>query len=215
MFTRATWSKLSQGTTVEQALTNYRERVLPSMQTQEGFLGAVILANRETGEGVSATYWQTAEAMAASEAMATAGRAQASGVEILEVDRFEVILDDRTGPAKVGTFVRSNDGRIAPAQIDALVAFVRDTAIPAGRSQQGYRSSRVFANRATGRVVVSTAWETAADRQASEAVMSGYRRQAAEIGQAPSPVQVSLYEVVLAELTPAAQQAASTAAGAA
>jgi hypothetical protein len=37
--------------------------------------------------------------------------------------------------------------------------------------------------------------------------MSGFRRQAAEAGQASSPVKVTLYEVVLAELTPAALQA--------
>jgi hypothetical protein len=96
---------------------------------------------------------------------------------------------------------------MAPGQVDALVAFLRDTAIPAARSQRGYRSSRVFVNRQTGRALVSTVWDTAADRESSEAAMAGLRRQAAEVSQASGQVKVTLYEVILAELSPAAQQA--------
>src|SRR5437867_1903998 len=113
MFVRLTRSKVSIDR-IDAAAANYRERILPSLQTQTGFLGAVVLADRTSGEGASGTYWQTAEAMAASEEMAAAGRAQAlegtgGNVEIIEVDRFEVILQDRSAPVQVGTFVRSND----------------------------------------------------------------------------------------------------------
>src|SRR5205823_4369327 len=112
MFARITWSKLANARDqTEAAKKRFQERILPSMQTQDGFLGAVLLANPETGEGASTTYWQTAEAMAASEAIATAGRAEAAqgGVEIQDIDRFEMVLQDRAAPPQVGSRVRVND----------------------------------------------------------------------------------------------------------
>jgi len=185
------------------------------LQTQEGWLGAIVLANAETGEGASVTYWQTADAMAASEQTAAAGRAeaQASGLEIQDIDRFEMLLQDRAAPSKVGTFARINDVRASAAQIDTTVAFVRDTAPPALRALSGYRALAIFANRDSGRVLVSSVWDTAADREASESVIGGLRRQMLEIAQPQTEVRIARFEVVLAETSQAAQQAATSAAG--
>src|SRR5207244_2577614 len=128
MFARITWSKLANPQAqTEAARKRFQERILPSMRTQDGFLGAVLLANSATGEGASVTYWQTAEAMAASE-------------------------------------------------------------------------------------TIASAWNTAADREASESVTGGLRRQAADLAQSQAGVRVTLYETILSEVSPAAQQAASAAA---
>jgi heme-degrading monooxygenase HmoA len=214
VFARITWSKLPPGSSLEQAVSNVRDRILPSVKTQDGFLGVAMLANSETGEGVMASYWQTAEAMAASEAMGSAARAQAAqatGAIVGEVDRFELLLNDRAAPAKVGSAVRANDATIPLARVDAMLAFMRDTSIPASRQLSGYQSTRLWLNRDTGRMVLSTGWDTAAERQSSEAVLDGgMRRQAAEIAQLQGPVRINLYEVVLLDLTPAMQQAATT-----
>src|SRR5258708_40292282 len=111
MFGGITWSKVSTKR-IDAVTRNYREKILPSLRTQTGFLGGIVLADRTNGEGVAASYWQTAEAMSASEEMATAGRAEAiktagSDMEITEVDRFEIILQDRPAPVQVRTFLRS------------------------------------------------------------------------------------------------------------
>jgi len=212
MFARLSWSKLAAQSSIEAGLANLREKILPSLQTQDGFLGAVVLHNREIGESVLGTYWQSAEAMAASEAMAVAGREQAAlatGVKVTEMDRFEMLLQDRTGPVEVGTFVRMNDAQFAPGSLDAVVAFLRDDAIPTARSQNGYRASLVFANRETGRMLVPTVWNTAAEREASEARMSQARVGAATVGQAATGPRVTLYEVMFAEVSQTAQQATS------
>jgi heme-degrading monooxygenase HmoA len=211
MFARVTWSKLvTPQPQIDVAVSNFRARILPSLQTQAGFLGAVVLANAETGEGASTTYWQTAEALAASEEMATAGRAeaaQASGLQINEIDRFEMILQDRAAPVKAGTFVRVNDVQASTAQIDATVSFMRDTVIPTMKSLSGYRALLIFANRQSGRMLVASAWDTAADREASDASISGLRRQAVDVAQAQGgAVRITLYESVLAEVSAAAQQ---------
>lgn len=219
MFARVTWSKLATPQPpIDAAVSTFREQILPSLQAQAGFLGAVVLANAETGDGASVTYWQTADAMAASEQTAAAGRAQAaqaSGLEVQDIDRFEMLLQDRAAPSKVGTFARVNDVRAATGQIEATVAFLRDTALPAMRALSGYRALAIFANRESGRTLVTSVWDTAADREASEAVIGGLRRQALEVAQSQAEARITRYEVVLAEVSQAAQQAARSATGAA
>ena len=148
--------------------------------------------------------------MAASEAIATAGRAEAAqgGVEIQEIDRFEMVLQDRAAPPQVGSAVRVNDITAAKGQIDATIALMRDTAVPAIKKLNGYRALLIFLNRDSGRLLVASAWNTAADREASESVTVGLRRQAADLAQSQAGVRVTLYEAILSEVSPAAQQAA-------
>jgi heme-degrading monooxygenase HmoA len=176
-------------------------------------MGAVLLANRETGEGASGTFWQTAEAMSASEQVATASREEAvraTSAEVTGIDRFEVLDQDRAAPAQAGTFVRVNEGTVNIAQLDRFMTFLRDTVVPTLRSLKGYRSAWAMVNRDSGRMLVVSVWDTAADREASDAAVSAQRRQAAEVAQMQGPVQVKLYEATLSELSQPAQQPASS-----
>jgi heme-degrading monooxygenase HmoA len=211
MFSRIVWSqRIAPGQMeLDKGLSFFRERIIPSLQTQTGFLGAVVLANAETGEGASVTYWESAEAMVACEAMGAAGRvevAKAFGIAATDVDRFETLLQARTGPPKAGAFVRLNDVPASRARIDAVLDWARDTVLPKVKELSGYRALLVGANRATGRILISSVWESAADRQASEAAISGMRGQLRDIAQAQSEIRVNLYEGVLTELSQAALQ---------
>jgi heme-degrading monooxygenase HmoA len=46
----------------------YQERVLPAAREQQGFRGAFLLTDAETGEGLSVSLWRSEEDMHASEA---------------------------------------------------------------------------------------------------------------------------------------------------
>lgn len=211
MFARMTWSQIDKSQ-IDASVNFIRDRVLPSLKTQSGFLGFVALGDRETGEGVSGSYWESAEAMAASDAMGSAGRmevVQATRATITDVDRFEMLLQDRSAPVQAGTFVRINDLNAAKGQVDAAVAFVRD-ALPKIRSLDGYRAVLVFANRQTGRMILASSWETAAAREASESVIGGLRQEAFGVAQTqPSNVRISRFEGLLAEVSQSAQQSAT------
>jgi len=216
MFARIVWSQRTAPGPMEldKGLSFFRERIIPSLQTQKGYLGAVVLANTETGEAASVTYWESAGALVASEAMGAAGRLEAAktgGITATDVDRFESLLQDRTGPPKAGTFVRINDVPASTAQVDAVIDWLRDTALPKVKTLRGYRALLIGANRMTGRILISSVWETAADRQASEAGISGMREQLREISQAQAEIRVSLYDGILAEVSPAAQQSTAKA----
>jgi heme-degrading monooxygenase HmoA len=52
---------------VKEAVRAYRERVVPAGREQEGFRGAWMLTDPETGEGMSISLWESAEDMRSSE----------------------------------------------------------------------------------------------------------------------------------------------------
>lgn len=52
---------------VAEAVRAYRDQVVPAGREQEGFKGAWMLTDPETGEGMSISLWESAEEMRASE----------------------------------------------------------------------------------------------------------------------------------------------------
>ena len=60
-------------------------------------------------------------------------------MQALEVDRFEVVIQDRVAPVHVGSCVRVNDLVVAPPRLEATLAFLQDRAVPAVRALNGYR----------------------------------------------------------------------------
>jgi heme-degrading monooxygenase HmoA len=52
---------------VAEAVRTYRDRVVPAGSEKEGFRGAWMLTDPETGEGLSISLWQSADDMLASE----------------------------------------------------------------------------------------------------------------------------------------------------
>ena len=53
---------------VGEAVRIYQDRVLPAAREQEGFRGALMLTDQDTGEGLSISLWDSEEDMHASEA---------------------------------------------------------------------------------------------------------------------------------------------------
>ena len=151
---------------------------------------------------MSVTYWASEAALRASEVNADARRgqiAQATGGQVLEVDRFELVIWERGAQPKANTFVRINDIQGSPGKIEDGIRFVQEQVVPAVKALKGYRALIMGVNRASGRVFVTTVWKTAADRDASEAALTEQRRQGGQILGAEQ-VKVENYEAVFIEL---------------
>jgi heme-degrading monooxygenase HmoA len=175
---------------------------MESISQQEGYRGTALLANRSSGAAVAVTYWDTAEAMQASEQTAEKARANVlssvEGFRITEVDRLEMVVQERTAPPEANAFLRVNDTRAEPAKLDASVEAIR-AAVPLLKAQPGFRAVLVAVNRETGRLIASSVWNTAAEREASDAAIAPEREKVRQTAGAES-VQVELYEAVLAEI---------------
>jgi hypothetical protein len=199
---------------IDAAIEVIRDRIEPSLRSLAGYLGGSTMLDRAAGEGLSASFWQTAADMSAAEEMGVAARTEASGragVQLVDVDRFEILLQDRVAPAIVGSFVRVNELRASPQHIDAAQAHMADKGVQVLRSRKGFRALLMGANRTTGRTFVTSIWDSAADREASDATPSGLRDEVARLAQSPN-VRINRYETVLSTVSAAAQEAGTAAA---
>jgi hypothetical protein len=106
------------------------------------------------------------------------------------------------GEPRSGTFARPNELYAQPAKVDELISFMRRSTSSV-LQQQGCRALVMGVNRMTGRSMVTSVRETAADREASEAAVTGLRKEAGELaGGGPS---VALREIAFVELKQAAR----------
>jgi hypothetical protein len=130
--------------------------------------------------------------------------AAAMGGSIVNVERFEQVIQERTQPPKAGTFVRLNTVVGAPEKIDNAIKFIQKQVLTELKAQKGFRGLIMNVDRMTGRSTVTTIWDTLADLEASEMKVSGLRRDAADAAGA-SDVKVEIFETAFAEIKQAAR----------
>jgi heme-degrading monooxygenase HmoA len=78
--------------------TQLRENVVPAARQLPGFKGVLSLADRSSGKTLTVTLWESEQAMKDSEEAANKLRQDAASAmsdEIVSVERFEVVLDER------------------------------------------------------------------------------------------------------------------------
>ncbi len=201
MYLRATRVQ-SPPDAIEKGIAYFKEKVVPAAKAAPGNAGAVLLVDRKTGSAVGLTLWETAQALSASEQLGITTRTQsaaAMGGSIVNVERFEQVIQDRAQPPKAGVFVRLNTVAGTPERIDNAIRFMEKQALPVLRTQKGYRALLMNVDRMTGRSTVATVWDTRADLEASEAKVGGLRRDAADAAGA-ADVKVEIFEAAFAEV---------------
>ena len=204
MFVRATRLQTPPDR-VAAGIDNFKQQTMPRLRAAPGNLGAVLLTNRESGAGMGLTYWESAKAMAAAEQVGIQSRAEAvksvPGVQIVNVERFELMIMDRSGPARAGGFVRVNTLNGDVDKLDALTVFMRNSALPLVRNLPGWRALITGVDRQTGRSFVSAVYDSMDALQASESSVAGLRTEAAKIaGASQEGVTVEIFEGVVVEL---------------
>jgi heme-degrading monooxygenase HmoA len=84
---------------VDEGLRYVREQVLPLMQQQDGFKGFIALGDRQSGKVIGVSFWESEQAMQASEELGDRTRsesAEAVGAAVAGVERYEVGLFEMT-----------------------------------------------------------------------------------------------------------------------
>ena len=83
---------------MDEATRHVQEQTLPQLQKMDGFKGFVALGDRQSGRVVGVSFWESEQAMQASEEVGDRTRSDSAeavsgavvGVERYEVDLFEV-----------------------------------------------------------------------------------------------------------------------------
>jgi heme-degrading monooxygenase HmoA len=179
------------------------EQVSSPVRELPGCAAVALLADRDGGKAVVASYWESEAAMQASEQVAADARATTTsehGIEIVEVERYEVTFLERRQPLRAGTFARLITSQVVPEKVDQLQREMRESGLPIITGQKGFRSLVTAVNRHNGKLLGGTTWDTAADRETSNAALAPIReRVIGSGGGAGSPV-VENYEVAFADV---------------
>jgi heme-degrading monooxygenase HmoA len=204
MFIRATRLQ-TPADRVEAAIDNFKRETVPRLRAAPGNLGAVLLANRQTGAGIGLSYWESVRAMAAAEQLGMQSRTEAvksvPGAQIVNVERYEVMIMDRSGQPRAGGFVRLNTLTGDIDKLDALTVFMRNNVLPLVRNLAGWRALIAGVDRQTGRSTVMTVWDSMDALEASDSKVAGLRAEAAKIaGAGQEGVTVEVFEGVVVEL---------------
>jgi heme-degrading monooxygenase HmoA len=80
---------------MDEGLRDVKEHVLPLLRQQDGFKGFIALGNRQSGELIGLTFWESEQAMQESEEVGDRARsdtAEDTGDAIVDVERYEVGL---------------------------------------------------------------------------------------------------------------------------
>ena len=198
MFVRSTEAELAPDRLDD--LVGALRPAIELVSQEQGYVGLSLLANRASGAIVILTYWQSPEAVQASEARSSdwlsSLQANVPGLKINQVDQGEFVLDERVVPPRVNTFAYTIDMRVSPDQVDQLVKFVRESLLAPLRAQPGFCGALMSANRESGRTLANTIWDSVAEMEASEAVHAPVRMRAQELA-GKSNVTVGSYEAVL------------------
>ena len=126
MFARVTWFQ-SPPDGIDAATSSYQQDAAPALAKMPGNVGTALLIDRATGAGAAVSYWDSQENLQASEELAGSLRAQVAAegsMTVGDIDRFDVIIQERSAPAAANTFVRLNDLRVSPDKIESVANII-------------------------------------------------------------------------------------------
>ena len=85
--------------------THIQEQTLPQLQKMEGFKGFVSLGDRQSGKVLGVAFWESEEALRATEGAASSvrsGAAEASGGIVAGVEEYEVLVNEAPSAGPLG-----------------------------------------------------------------------------------------------------------------
>ena len=162
--------------------TRYLEgTVRTNVESQHGNRGLACLVNADLGTSVVTSYWDSADAMAASEQAVQVSRKEMTEMVrgSVTVEHYEVPVFIRRSRPESGAGVRFARVECAPGHIDAFIEEFRTAAAPELMDMDGLASAHLLTDRASGRCVVVTGWRDMAALAASRAATARLRADAA------------------------------------
>src|SRR5580704_16218290 len=157
---------------IDGGVSYLRDTALPILRSQVGFRGVTASADRSGGVFGILSVWESEAARASSES--ALGKTRQSATEIvggqLAVENFEEVASVVSRPPAPGCHLIVGRVSMDPASVDDNVTFFKTEAAPQISAQPGFCALRNMIDRATGRGIVGTVWES---REALDAFAAG------------------------------------------
>jgi heme-degrading monooxygenase HmoA len=162
--------------------TRYLEgTVRPHVEGQPGSRGLAVLVNADLGTCLVASYWDSADAMTASEQAVQVSRKEITEMlhASVTVEHYEVAVFVRRARPPEGAWARIGRLDCAPADMDAFTEEFRTAGIPSLMEMSGLCSAHLMIDRTSRRCIVATAWQDHEALTASRAATARQRASAA------------------------------------
>jgi len=187
---------------IDSGIENYKSQVAPALRDQDGYAGARLLVDRDSGASLSITFWKDEEASRKSFEALTHLRTDAAsrfGADTPETKVYEAAVQQRPRPTEAGNWVRLTTLNGDAAKVDDGIRHFESQVIPEMSKLQGFRGAVLFVDRVTGDGMAATIWDSKSDLDGSSSPAGPIRSAASEVMGAKDP-RVENFEVAFAEL---------------
>ena len=102
---------------MDDATRHFQEQALPQLQKMEGFKGFVSLGDRQSGKVIGVAFWESEEALWATEGAVSdvrSGAAEAAGGIVASVEEYEVLVNEAPSAGPLGTVTDTVGGVTQP-----------------------------------------------------------------------------------------------------
>ena len=197
MHARKTTTKSSPDK-VDEATRVVEAQVIPAAQKLPGFLGGYWLADRETGEGIAVTFFDTKDNLDATSQSAGEIRSsaiQAIGADVVGVENLEVVLSTGDKVHRSATAARVIHFESEPSRAEDGIKNIKENVIPSVSQFAGFQGGFWLLDRSSGKGVGVTLFDTPASLKASDEAARQVRERSAQAMQA-NISQPREYEVI-------------------
>jgi heme-degrading monooxygenase HmoA len=173
----------AQPSSIDAGLAHIRDEVMPAVQAIDGCVGISTMVDRGSGRCIITTAWETEEAMRASAEQARLLRDRAAeqlGGTVEKIEEWEIAVLHRDHRSLEGACVRATWVRIPADQVDGGIEFYKSRVLPDIEGLEGFCSASLLVDRASGRAVASSTYD-------SREAMERNRAQATALRDARGP----------------------------
>jgi heme-degrading monooxygenase HmoA len=167
-------------TDIDGGVSYLRQEAVPILNAQHGYRGVTAAGDRSRGVLGILSLWETEADRAASNS--ALGKAREEALDIvggeLTVENLEEVVAEIKKPVKAGCALLVTRVSMDPAKVDENLAFFKSDVLPQIASQPGFCALRNMLDRATGKAVVGSVWETRAALDAAAAEQPERRKTA-------------------------------------
>jgi heme-degrading monooxygenase HmoA len=186
---------------IDDGIAYVRDEVMPALQAMDGYIGLSLLVDREAGQCIATSAWESEEDMSISTERAAPLRARAGEIfgGDAGVDQWEIGSMHRDHHSAAGACVRATWLKMPRDQSGRAIDFYRTSVLPSLEELEGFCSASFLVNRTTGRAVSSATFDS---REAMERNQEHARelRNARTRELGADIVDVGEFELALAHL---------------
>jgi len=189
-----------QPSSIDAQVAHVRDHAMPTLLATDGCIGLSMLVNHVSGRCITASAWQSEDAMHAIEDdMVVAVDGVETVVGTSEVEEWEIAVLHRDHSSGPGAWVRATWVHVEPEQTNRLADLYRMVLLPQIVEFQGFCSASLLIDRPSGHAVSSVTFDSYEAMWSTRSLAAVVReRGSAEVDG--EILEVDQLELVLAHL---------------